>query len=352
MAKHQKWSSYQLYALPDEVILKLFGFLEIKELLLCGQVSKRLRAIANDESLWLKLNLWGRKVPYDFIEKVIGNGCQYLSLANCDIQRSTGNSEPPSKLKYFNMSQLARYRKPQDLPKLLQNCHSLQKLSVANLPLDSEDIQYICQSGQTLQVLDLEACHIQLQNQAQLLQDLFTNCANLTELNIGSYANFLLDHQIQPLVDNLTPTILKLDLKYQYKFNDEHVKKLVKRCNKLTHLDLRYTCITNDSMHSIIKHLNLSLEKLSVSKTKVDFATLIELKSMTSLKTLICCFSSNNAENIKNLKLKLPHIRISQERYLFLASPFDPVMNRSIDRDWIWEIKAKQQDLFPSETRD
>ena len=346
MTELQKMSSHLLLELPNEVIVKILTFLNIKELLNCGQVSGRLRAISNDESLWTKLNLFGRKVPYDFIEKAAENGCQYLSLASCDI---TGlkKSESPFNFKYLNVG----WGRP-GVKKLLQNCSSLQKLSVAHLTLNSDDIQSICQSGQTLQVLDLEACHIELQNQAKLLQDLFTNCANLTELNIGSYANFLLDHQIQALVDNLTPTILKLDLKYQYKFNDEHVKKLVKRCNKLTHLDLRYTCITNDSIHSIIKHLNLSLEKLSVSKTKVDFATLIELKSMTSLKTLICCFSSNNAENIKNLKLKLPHIRISQERYLFLASPFDPVMNRSIDRDWIWEIKAKQQDLFPSETRD
>ena len=80
MAKRQKLSSYQLDDLPDEVILKMLGFLNIKELLYCGQVSKRLRAIANDESLWLKLNLQERKVPYDFIDKAAGNGCQYLSV--------------------------------------------------------------------------------------------------------------------------------------------------------------------------------------------------------------------------------------------------------------------------------
>ena len=67
-----------------------------KELLLCGQVSKRLRAIANDESLWLKLNLSKRKVPYDFIEKAAGNGCQYLSLVGCAL---TGKSEASFKLK-------------------------------------------------------------------------------------------------------------------------------------------------------------------------------------------------------------------------------------------------------------
>ena len=95
MEKRQKLSSCQLDELPDEVILKIVGFLDLKELLFCGQVSKRLRAIANDESLWLKLNFWNRKVPYDFIKKVAGNGCQYLSLANCDIQYFAGKSEQP-----------------------------------------------------------------------------------------------------------------------------------------------------------------------------------------------------------------------------------------------------------------
>ena len=85
MAKRQKLSSYQLNDLPNEVILKLFSFMDIKELLLCGQVSKRFRAIANDESLWLKLNLCGRKVPYEFIEKAAENGCKYLSLVDYDI---------------------------------------------------------------------------------------------------------------------------------------------------------------------------------------------------------------------------------------------------------------------------
>ena len=38
-----------------------------------------------------------------------------------------------------------------DMPKvLLENCHSLQKLAVEHLILGSEDIEHICQNGQTL----------------------------------------------------------------------------------------------------------------------------------------------------------------------------------------------------------
>ena len=111
MAELQKLSTYQLDDLPEEVILKVLGFLDIKELPVCDQVSQRLRAISNDESLWLKLNLFRsqpplrQQLPYDFIEKALENGCQYLSLAGSGIQHLTGKSEFPYNLKYLNMSQ-------------------------------------------------------------------------------------------------------------------------------------------------------------------------------------------------------------------------------------------------------
>ena len=120
MAKRQKLSPYQLDDLLDEVIINMLGFLDIKQLLLCGQVSKQLRAIANDESLWLKLNLSKQRVPYDFIEKATGNGCQYLSLVSCAL---IGKSEASFKFKYLNVSGVKK-----GFQKLVQNCSALQKL--------------------------------------------------------------------------------------------------------------------------------------------------------------------------------------------------------------------------------
>ena len=344
MAKRQKMSPLQFEDLPDEVILKSLGFLDIKELILCGQVSKRLRSIANDESLWLKLNFCCRKVPYDFIEKAVGNGCQYLSLPFCSLLGLTRKSESSFNLKYLNLLGECR-----EMPKLVQYCSSLRKLSLRYLPLDSDDIQYICQNGQTLQVLDIGNCNIDRGN-ATLLQDLFTNCAHLTELSIsGEGDTSLLDlPQIQALVDNLTPKILKVNLSHQYNLRDDHVKKLVKRCNKITHLDFRYsTVITNDSVRSIIEYLKTSLEKLDVSGAKVDFAGLLQLKLISTLKTLIC-YSRLDDEEIKNLQQQLPHIKINHEteKRLYIAYPCKLEVNRSIDLNWIWEIRAKQQELF------
>ena len=227
---------------------------------------------------------------------------------------------------------------------MVQKCSSLQKLSVADLLLDSDDVQYICQSSQTLQVLDLEDCKFHLH--AESFQDLFTNCAHLTELNICS--TYLPDSHIQALVDNLTPKILKVDLGCQRNFKDEHLTKLVKRCNKITHLDLKYTSITNDSVQSIIKHLKSSLENLDVTRTNVDFVTLFQFKTMPLLKTLIFFDDDRMEEDFENLEQQLSHISIDEELgHLHIAKPFKIVTDSyTTDYDWIWEIRAKKQRVF------
>ena len=83
----------QLEDLSNELIVKVFSYLEIKELIRCGQLSKRIRIISHDQSLWQKMNLssdpWEKctnKVPAEFLHMVIQNGCKYLSLNSEQIQ--------------------------------------------------------------------------------------------------------------------------------------------------------------------------------------------------------------------------------------------------------------------------
>ena len=65
--------------LPDEVILKIFAYLDIIDLIYCGQVSKRFREISQDETLQ-KLNLDEREVPNNFLKLLISRGLKYLSF--------------------------------------------------------------------------------------------------------------------------------------------------------------------------------------------------------------------------------------------------------------------------------
>ena len=103
MSKRQKLSFFHFEGLPDEIILKIFSLLDIKGVLQCGQVSKRLRDISNDQCLWSKLNLSGREVPYDFIEKAVQNGFDYLNLSFSSVHGGR-KSEEPWKLKYLELS--------------------------------------------------------------------------------------------------------------------------------------------------------------------------------------------------------------------------------------------------------
>ena len=80
MNKRQKLSILQLEDLPNEILMKIFKNLDVKDLLRCGQMSKRIRAISMDESLWEKINLLFKKVPIGFLGLVLRNGCKYLSL--------------------------------------------------------------------------------------------------------------------------------------------------------------------------------------------------------------------------------------------------------------------------------
>ena len=153
----------------------------------------------------------------------------------------------------------------------------------------------------------------------------------------------MVDGTIQVIVDNLTPTLLKASFALQTNHKDEHVKKLVQRCNKITHLDLRFSPITNDSVQSIIQHLNTSLEELDVKGTKIDFDALLQLKSVATLKTLFC---SLDAENIKNLKLQLPHVRVTNLVITNFWAPSTWPKEGLFYDDWIWEIRARHQDLF------
>ena len=100
-------------------------------------------------------------------------------------------------------------------------------------------------------------------------------------------------------------------------------------------------------MHSIIKQLKTSLEALNVYQTYVDFATLLELKSMPAFKTLTCdeYDKYDHHIDIVNLRQQIPHISINEERYLNIAKPFK-LVNDNEECDWIWEFRAKEQNLF------
>ena len=66
--------------LPDELILNVLRNSELKDLISCGQASKRLRKISYDNSLWQRVNLSGKNVKSELIEMILKKECKTLNL--------------------------------------------------------------------------------------------------------------------------------------------------------------------------------------------------------------------------------------------------------------------------------
>ena len=168
--------------LPDEIILKVIEYLNINQLIKFGEVSKRMRAVRNDKSLWKKINLSNDDlrdcyiyheidVPSGFVKMVIENGCEYLSLHFVKVgtpgipisMTSVENLclDKTSSLKYLDL----KYCDAHFLffEEILASCHFLQKLSMDSIRegkwITPKMINSTCyQNGRTLQTLNLSAC--------------------------------------------------------------------------------------------------------------------------------------------------------------------------------------------------
>ena len=346
---------------PEELILKIINYLDIKDLVKFSEVSKRMRGIGSDQSLWRKINLskitpgcwsYAIDVPTDFVKMVIENGCQYFSLhymkigtpeerekPNCMTVERDLSLDKVSSLRFLDLKYCEAHVKT--FEEILASCYSLEKLSMASIgqrkSLTSNMIRSICyQNGHTLQTLNLSACSgLNLES----IQMITINCLDLK--NVDFSETRLSKDSIKFLVNNLTPKVEKLSLGYLENLKDEHVKDLVTRCNKLSVLNLQNTAITNDSLTHVNENLSYTLEKLHVGWCcHITYNKLTAL-SMPKLKVLNCDHMGTygvpyNRNEKENLKMLMPFVKFgasicADERELLPA-------------EGIWDIKAKQLD--------
>ena len=87
--------------LSDEITLKILSYVNVKDLFRCMAVNKKMRAIANDKSLWISWHLTG-EFPAELLKQILNRGCQHLSLYSCKIW-NTARFEENYDLKYLNI---------------------------------------------------------------------------------------------------------------------------------------------------------------------------------------------------------------------------------------------------------
>ena len=307
--------------LPDELVLKILGYSETKDLITYGQVSKRIRKISHDGTLWVTANFVKKIVTTELLEIILGKECKILNISNSTIVGSLS-----SNVKYqltaleFSWSVL-----PETLPghkyyaenidvleKLLLSCCSLQHLKIEGYFLTPKMASSICNNGKTLQVLNLNHSYIidHPYSPAGNLQIIIEWCRELKELSfIKKEENCLRKDDLEFLAKNISPNVVKLNLS-NHDVNDDLLKILLSRCNKIKVLILEATIITENSLKTIRQYLNLTLEELSWAYYWT-FPSFLELKSMPKLQILkLYTSKGDDDKRIQNLRQHLPHLMI------------------------------------------
>ena len=142
---------------PDELILKVLSYAETADILKCSRVSKRIRTISNDNSLFQTVNLSGKYVKTDLIKTVLDKGCKNLNLSDSSIcgNLSLIQNSQLRELDLSNCRATTYYSTSGVLEELVKSCDSLQKLSLIGLKLTPKMVSSICKNSQTLQLLNL-----------------------------------------------------------------------------------------------------------------------------------------------------------------------------------------------------
>ena len=304
--------------LSEELILKILSYSKTKALLNCGQVSKSIRRITHDRSLWVTVILDTKIVKTELLEMILSKGCKTLVLINCTILGSlSSNMKSQLQVLYFYQNAwkgpLAYCANSIDVfEELLSSCCSLQHLTMKNLQLTPKMVDSIGKNGKTLQILNLDYSFI---DKSGYLREIIKSCQELKELHLvfveRSYSERLLDEDLEFLAENIPPNVEELNLS-GLDIKDDHVEILLRRCNKIEVLSLEATLITDYSLTIIKRYLNLTLEELSLAHFGefgvISFTGFLELKSMPRLEILNL---SDEEEETEKLRLHLPHLMIN-----------------------------------------
>ena len=148
--------------LPDELILTILSYSEISVLISCGQVSRRIRKISHDNSLWVTASLEKKIVKTGLLEIILGKGCMILNITNCNIIGIL-SSNIKSQLRVLNLSLpvalngIHRSVNIDVFEKLLFSSCSLQHLVMKGIRLTPKMAQSICRNSKTLKTCTIHS---------------------------------------------------------------------------------------------------------------------------------------------------------------------------------------------------
>ena len=178
--------------LPDELILKVFSYTKTADILRCGQVSKRIRSISNDNSLFQTVNLSGKNVETELLATVFNKGCKNLILSDSSIwgnlnliQKSKLRDDESEQMLVINMFCLLNTKQiiKFDLLNLGPNIYALDWIpgseKITTINNEGELFQRVWLSGKYVEIFLEHLSLNSLQLTPKLLNSICQNCKTL-----------------------------------------------------------------------------------------------------------------------------------------------------------------------------
>ena len=261
-------SEFPLEDLSDEVILNILGYLKIQDLINCGQLSNRIRGIAQDKILWKRVDVNDKKVSKEFLEMVLEKGCKFLDVSLAVTLEDSLNIGHKSELRHLDVS--SYFPPKQVLEKLL--IANLEKLAMRNLTISQDLIFHICnKNSSSLQILNLGNCRginpsIYRNLDFESIQIISDKCINLKEVDFsGSMGSIDSESTIRYLVNNITTNLEKINLANVQNIGDDDIHILVTRFYELENINAYALCLCTMPLQKYCHVTSYPLKRFSMN---------------------------------------------------------------------------------------
>ena len=159
-----------------------------------------------------------------------------------------------------------------------------------------------------MKVLDLSYCKTICSWTVECIVNI---CSELTELSLCS--TYLDQESITIICTKVNAKVVKLDFEF-LDVTDDHIEKLLDRCDKIVELGLKDTSVTNKALSNITKKLPQNLISLSISTNYpsihypfINFDAILELlRQMPKLRNFYCY--GLNIDEEEFLENKFPYL--------------------------------------------
>ncbi|XP_075344664.1 S-phase kinase-associated protein 2 isoform X2 [Mycteria americana] len=316
-------------ALPDELLLAIFAYLPLNDLLKVSLICKRWHRLSFDESLWQTLDLTGRNLLPGVIGQLLPAGVTVFRCPRSCIGNPLFKTSKPLRVQHMDLSNCTV--SVADLQSILCLCERLQNLSLEGLVLSDDIIKSIAKNP-SLMRLNLCGCS---GFSAEALELMLSSCSMLEELNL-SWCDFTATH-VKAAVNHVTSKVTQLNLSgYRQNLQIPDVKTLVERCPYLVHLDLSDSVMLKPECFQYFHQL-IFLQHLCLSRCyQIPPAALVELGEIPTLKTLQV-FGIVTDSSLQLLKETLPDMKINCSHFTSIARP----TVGSKKNHEIWGIKCR-----------